>query len=393
MRPLAKWPITPAVAVLVGALAACMLIFSSSSAGSVESRLAAKRSAENALRQQVATDTSHINRLSGSIGSLEARLAPIQARLDAQRAELVRIQGQLKVARVRLARLEARLASADRALRHLLVARYESDTPDAVTVILNAKGFADLLERLDFIKRVRNQDASIIKGDRLARAVVITEATKLGALESRGQKIAAAILVKRDQLDRVRLELVRRQIAYENARSHKSAKLARARAERQRLEGQLARIHARQNPASVVAPGSISSGGGFTFPLPHSAASSPGSWSLDQGVDISAPGGTPLLAVGSGTIVLHGIGGFGPSAPVLHLDDGRYVYYGHAGPGNMLPIGSHVSAGQTISEVGSGIVGISTGPHLEIGFSDASGTPAPGTASTMMALLHSSYGA
>ena len=125
--------------------------------------------------------------------------------------------------------------------------------------------------------------------------------------------------------------------------------------------------------------------------MSRGAASGPGSWSLDQGVDITAPGGTALLAVGSGTIVLHGIGGFGSWAPVLHLDSGRYVYYGHAGPGNAVPVGTHVSAGQVISEVGSGIVGISTGPHLEIGFSDASGTPAGG-AGEMLSLLQGAYG-
>jgi murein DD-endopeptidase MepM/ murein hydrolase activator NlpD len=141
-----------------------------------------------------------------------------------------------------------------------------------------------------------------------------------------------------------------------------------------------------------VGASQVSSGGGFTFPLPKGAASPPGTWTLDQGVDIAAPGNTPLLAVGSGTIVLHGIGGFGPSAPVLHLDSGAYVYYGHAGPGNMVPVGTHVGAGQVISEVGAGIVGISTGPHLEIGFCDGSGTPlGGGTASQMMSFLQGSY--
>ena len=70
--------------------------------------------------------------------------------------------------------------------------------------------------------------------------------------------------------------------------------------------------------------------------------------------------------------MLHGIGGFGPWAPVLHCDSPlagcSYVYYGHAGPANQLPIGTHVGAGQVMSEVGPGIVGISSGPHIEIGF-------------------------
>ena len=64
------------------------------------------------------------------------------------------------------------------------------------------------------------------------------------------------------------------------------------------------------------------------------------------------------------------------SEAVLHRDspiDGySYVYYGHAGPANQLPVGTDVGAGQVMSEVGAGIVAISTGSHLEIGFCDGS---------------------
>jgi murein DD-endopeptidase MepM/ murein hydrolase activator NlpD len=92
---------------------------------------------------------------------------------------------------------------------------------------------------------------------------------------------------------------------------------------------------------------------------------------VDQGVDYAAPGGTPLLAMGPGKIVRAGISGFGPNAPVLQIAGGplagRSVYYGHAGP-NLVPVGADVAQGQQVSIVGSGRVGISTGPHLEIGF-------------------------
>ena len=95
---------------------------------------------------------------------------------------------------------------------------------------------------------------------------------------------------------------------------------------------------------------------------------------IDQGVDYLAPGGTPLYAMGSGVIIQEGgpgTSGFGPNIPVLRITAGplagKTVYYGHAGP-DVVPVGAVVTAGQQIGVVGAGIVGISTAPHLEIGF-------------------------
>ncbi len=129
-------------------------------------------------------------------------------------------------------------------------------------------------------------------------------------------------------------------------------------------------------PVAVVAPsGSTTTqpstyvlSNGVALPLPRQYITN---GYVDQGVDYAAPGGTPLYAMGGGVIIGEGISGFGPNAPILQITSGPLkgleVYYGHAGS-NLVHVGQHVQAGQQISQVGYGIVGISTGPHLEIGF-------------------------
>ena len=390
------------------------------STGQLQQQIGAGQSRISSLRGAVRTASGHLAQVNANIAHLEGQINRIQADLDRKRAQLLKLRGKLNVARTRLLQLEAYQARAEGVLSQQLVSDYETDRPDIVSVVLEARGFPDLLERIAFATRVRKQTVHIVDRVRAARRATAAQATRLGALEERQQTITEQVLRQRNALARDKVSLVQQQIAAAQQQQAKASQLANARSNVADLQRQLSKLQAAQAAQAAqtnsssgsgasgsgstgsphtgsVGSGQVSSGGGFVFPLPKGSASPPGTWSLDQGVDISAPGNTPELAVCSGTIVLHGIGGFGPWAPVLHCDSSiggySYVYYGHAGPANQLPVGTHVGAGQVMSSIGPGIVGISTGPHIEIGFSDGSGTPVGGgSASTMMSLLQGSYG-
>lgn len=397
------------------------------STGQLKQRISNGRAHVSSLSGAVAAADREVNRLDASVTAISDRLAAVQSDLNAKRAQLLSLRAQLSAAQTRLKRLQATEAADEQVLAAQLVGSYEGQQPDIVSVVLEARGFNDLLERLDFAQRIGRHNAQIVGAVKAARRAVATQAIRLGVLSQRQQQLTEEVLSERNRVASLRISLVSQRLSAARARDAKAGQLASAKSQVGALTTQLNRLEAAQRAAAERAanarsspaassgsgsagssgsgsagsssgpPPSAPSSGGFTFPMPKGDASPPGTWSLDDGVDIAAPGGTPELAVCSGTVVLHGIGGFGPSAPVLHCDSPlagySYVYYGHAGPGNWVPIGTHVGQGQVISQVGYGIVGISSGPHLEIGFADSSGSPVgPSSAPAMMSLLHAAYG-
>ncbi|MDI6757481.1 MAG: M23 family metallopeptidase, partial [Endomicrobiia bacterium] len=81
-----------------------------------------------------------------------------------------------------------------------------------------------------------------------------------------------------------------------------------------------------------------------------------------HGVDYVAPSGTPVSAIGDGTIVFKGwSGGYGNLARVRH-PNGYESYYGHLSRFAKISRGARVRQGQVVGYVGA--TGVATGPHL-----------------------------
>ncbi|EST34445.1 M23 family metallopeptidase [Streptomyces roseochromogenus] len=132
--------------------------------------------------------------------------------------------------------------------------------------------------------------------------------------------------------------------AAEKARQEREAQARAAR------EAERARLNAFVAP---IADSYVSTG--------YKASSSLWSSGSHTGIDFHAAAGTPVHAVGSGTVVSTGWGGAYGNQIVIRMADGMYTQYGHLSSIGV-SVGQRVTPGQQIAL--SGATGNVTGPHL-----------------------------
>ena len=195
---------------------------------------------------------SKIGALQGDITVLQRKQVRIQGDLDAKRAELARIQEELRQERIRLARLRARLAEArDRAGR----------PPRRALQGRQARRRDRRAERRRLRRHARPHrvHAARVRPGRAhhrprphgARRGEAAPPRTSACSRVRQTKIAAAIEARRDEVSRVRGQLVDRRDQFAAVRSDKATALASTRDSRKHLEGDLAALEA----ANAKSPG------------------------------------------------------------------------------------------------------------------------------------------
>ena len=330
-----------------------------------------RRAKEDVLTGEISGYTSRINTLQADITALQSQETRLQAELDAKLARLAAIQDDLRSERARLARLRARLAEGRALLAERLVDLYKADSPDILTVVLSADGFAELLESSEFARRISRQDQRIIVAVTEAKAESERVAARLADLEEEAGAIAAEVQERRDEVAAVKGRLVSRRDEYANVRDKKNAILAQVEGQRERLEGDLAdleekeaEIQAKLAGVDTTAIGPVRTGsGGLVWPVNGPVVSPFGTrWGrLHAGVDIASPTGTPVVASASGSVSIAGpTGGYGNYVCISHTG-GLSTCYAH-NTSIAVSVGQTVSQGQVIASVGC--TGHCYGPHV-----------------------------
>ena len=331
-----------------------------------------KKAQEGVLSTTIQRFDTRIDAIQGEISETERRLSRVQSSLDQQKEKLLEVRNKLEEARDRLERLRSELATARRVLAARLVEIYKADSPDALTVILSADGFGDLLERAEFLDRISDQDREITHLVRGLRDTARDQAVQLADLEQQEQVAAERILRERDQIAAVEDELVGARDELASARADKRGALAQVQDSRVALEGDLAALEreqarvqaALQGAGNGAFDGGIKQGSGaLVWPVNGPVVSPFGMrWGrLHAGIDIAVGSGTAIHAADSGRVVLMGwVGGYGNYTCVQHTGSLStcYAHQSSFATSN----GASVSQGQVIGYVGC--TGHCFGDHL-----------------------------
>jgi murein DD-endopeptidase MepM/ murein hydrolase activator NlpD len=359
-----------------------------------------------AAKAELASVTAEYNRVSGLLAEVKAQVAEITARLADLRAQIASLDLQLRAIANEILIQAEELRSREALLQDHLRSAYERSQTTVLELLLSADSLDAATNQVSYIITVSDQDKQLAEEIRILRTSLETqqEALREGRQELAEARAAAdaeaKLLAQREaELAAMQAELARLKAAAEQRRRDQEAALNAATEARGNVAQQIAdsqkafdaatRLVAKlqaEEDARRQAPSA------FGFKWPELAFHVTQEWGPTRfvleppytyrgvyyphfhgGIDLANGCGTPILAVGTGTVKASGQplwpwdSGYGV---VISHGSGVQSWYWHLKAVVVVRAGQVVSRGQVIGYEGN--TGNSTGCHLHFAINDHS---------------------
>src|SRR3954447_20246624 len=239
------------------------------------------------LKGAVAAEEARIAATRAGLAAATNRRAALDARVAKRNDQLDSTQDELVRARVHLTRLERKQVAAEALLARNLRASYMDGEPTFVTVVLDRHGFADLIDRFEYVRRIARRNVSVLGATKQARADVQAETVRLKKLRTTYVALARDAAADRDRADAIRTALLEREQAQLKVRNGTAAKLAS-------VQGRIAAIQRRQAAAARAARAAASAA--RQAPRPLATSSGGGGGGGGGGSSSSSGGGGDVVA-------------------------------------------------------------------------------------------------
>jgi septal ring factor EnvC (AmiA/AmiB activator) len=349
---------------MTGALLLAAVLAAGSPRAQLDALDARRRAEERAARMLAQQERSILD----TLGDAETALADARAEWKRVEAERARAEARLHHAREAEAAAQARIAASLAELRPRLLARARMGRAGELQLLLAARSLADLVKRRYLLDRILSRDLRLL-GDARAALSEREGARAERELEAgRLQILSVAVDETRAQAAARREERETLLVALRSARAFHERAAAEASAQSRKLADFVATL---PPPRS-----GLSGPGGFVarrgrLPLPAHGPVTVGfgrvvnpkfnTVTVQNGIDVEAPAGSPVRAIAPGRVVHAGwFKGYGNLVIVDH-GEGYHSLVAHLAS-MQTAMGEEVDAGDVLGTVGDS--GSLKGPYL-----------------------------
>ena len=323
------------------------------------------------LQRQAEEQQAKTNEASAKVESVSERLRQIQEELRVATAEYKEVKGQLDSVEDKISdntellqKTEADLKVKNKKLQQRVRDIYINGQISYVDVLFGAKDFADLMTRMDVLKRIIKHDYDLIMKVREEKATVENTRAQLEKDKAEAEVLVADAQAKKAKVEDKESEqqVLLDQAIYDRDTSERMYEEIMAASQ------EVANMIRRSHMSSAGYSGAPAGAGGMIWPISGPITSEFGWRShpifgtarFHSGLDIGGDYGMPIYAAASGTVIYAGwISGYG-NAVIIDHGGGVTTLYGHNDSLNVSE-GENVAQGQVIAMCGS--TGNSTGPH------------------------------
>lgn len=343
----------------------------------LEGQKAALQSGRSNLQSIVNGLEATKNEMSAYVAELDAQVAGIQSNIDSLNELIEAKEAEIAQTQEELVQAEQVAADQYEAMKERIQFMYERGDTLYLEMLLDSDSFADMLNKADYIEQLSAYDREkleeyqlVVEYTELCKQELISEQELLeearAAAEEEQNNLNALIDEKEVQINAYETDIATK----EQAIREYDEEIAEQNAIISALEAQIAADQAALAEATRLKY----DGGVFIWPAPsYTRISSPFGWRMHptlgvekfhNGLDMAAPGGSPILAAYDGRVVASGYSSSMGNYIMIDHGDKLYTIYMHASA-LYVSTGEYVTRGQKIAAVGT--TGRSTGNHLHFG--------------------------
>ncbi|WP_371372040.1 murein hydrolase activator EnvC [Sporomusa aerivorans] len=327
-------------------------------------------------RQQnkMAEAQQQVTSVSGQLQAIQGDLDTAAGEYNTAVSKLAATEQQITANTELLARVEKNLAERTQILNKRMRDIYKNGQVNYLDVLFGATDFADFTTRADLLKRVFNQDLTLVAQVKAERELVVEKRAELERDKAAISEIKAEIAAKKALIETRKKEREAVLDAAVSERDTAEQAYQELMDTSRQIEQMIRNIQSGkqiQGPASGSGALMWPASGPITSPFGWRTHPIFGTQRYHSGIDIGADYGDAIAAADSGVVIFSGwMGGYGKAVIIDH-GGGISTLYAHNSE-LLVEEGTRVQKGQTISRCGT--TGYSTGPHLHFEVRE-NGTP------------------